>query len=85
MTILCVLLAITTAAMFVFAEVALYFKHDNARLRRGDFTPEEFQNLCHNLTFADRLSFERGCRDYQEKLFGCHNPNPSYTRKPNDV
>lgn len=42
-----------------------------ARLRRGDFTPEEFQNLCHNIDVqAGRECFEAGCREYQERLFG---------------
>lgn len=43
---------------------------DNARLLRGDFTEVEFQNLCHNLSTKDRARFERGCKDYQNKLFG---------------
>ncbi len=43
------------------------------RLKRGDFTPEEFQALCHHrdekpgCTLAD---FGEGCREYQRKLFG---------------
>lgn len=43
---------------------------ENARLRRGDFTPEEFQNLCHKeppLSFCD---FAEGCHKYQRELFG---------------
>jgi hypothetical protein len=39
------------------------------RLRRGDFTPEEFQNLCHNSFPCSREVFEQGCKDYQAKLF----------------
>lgn len=43
------------------------------RLKRGDFTPEEFQSLCHhrdekpNCTATD---FYEGCHLYQQKLFG---------------
>lgn len=48
------------------------------RLKRGDFTPEEFQNLCHNLHKKTALAkvgnlpqvFCDGCEDYQKKLFG---------------
>lgn len=43
------------------------------RLRRGDFTPEEFQALCHHLDErpgCTREAFEQGCREYQMKLFG---------------
>jgi hypothetical protein len=43
------------------------------RLKRGDFTPEEFQNLCHN-RHADPMctpeDFFAGCAEYQRKLFG---------------
>jgi hypothetical protein len=41
------------------------------RLKRGDFTEEEFQSLCHNLAADDRDRFRRGCEEYQKKLFGC--------------
>lgn len=41
------------------------------RLTAGRFTPEEFQNLCHNLPEGcTREVFERGCKDYQDRLFG---------------
>jgi hypothetical protein len=40
------------------------------RLKRGDFTEEEFQNLCHNFSEADECRFKRGCEEYQRKLFG---------------
>ena len=41
------------------------------RMRRGDFTPEEFQNLCHNLPpHCTREAFAAGCAEYQRKLFG---------------
>lgn len=41
------------------------------RLKRGDFTPEEFQKICHNLPEdCKREDFEKGCKEYQEKLFG---------------
>lgn len=42
-----------------------------SRLREGRFTPEEFQNLCHNKDVQDGFdAFVSGCRDYQQKLFG---------------
>lgn len=44
------------------------------RLKRGDFTPEEFQNLCHNLHCKGgvftRKEFAAGCLQYQDRLFG---------------
>lgn len=45
------------------------------RLKRGDFTPEEFQNLCHNLPeHCTHEVFDAGCRQYQSKLFGKERP-----------
>lgn len=46
------------------------------RLRRGEFTREEFHELCHHLDKnpnCTRADFESGCAAYQLKLFG---PNP---------
>lgn len=43
-----------------------------ARLKRGEFTEEEFQNLCHNLNENDYCRFKKGCEEYQEMLFGKH-------------
>lgn len=41
------------------------------RLRRGEFTPEEFQNLCHNTDVqAGFDAFADGCESYQQKMFG---------------
>lgn len=40
------------------------------RLRAGSFTPQEFQNLCHNFDEKDREVFVAGCIEYQKKLFG---------------
>src|SRR5688572_30875047 len=40
------------------------------RLRAGQFTEEEFQNLCHNLNTDDAGRFKTGCLAYQQKLFG---------------
>ncbi len=40
------------------------------RLRRGDFTEEEFQGLCHKFQEADACRFAQGCVDYNRKLFG---------------
>jgi hypothetical protein len=42
------------------------------RLKSGDFTKEELQNLCHNLSEDDEQRFRQGCSDYQKKLFGCN-------------
>jgi hypothetical protein len=41
-----------------------------ARLKSGQLTPEELQNLCHNLPESDREAFRAGCVEYQKKLFG---------------
>jgi hypothetical protein len=55
------------------------------RLREGDFTEAEFQNLCHNLkvdgrpvTAADVCRFSDGCTGYQRKLFGAELVNAAY-------
>ena len=40
------------------------------RLKSGNFTEEEFQNLCHNMTTDDLCRFRKGCEEYQRKLFG---------------
>lgn len=41
------------------------------RLKRGDFTPAEFQNLCHSKTVQDGFGdFVVGCHEYQQQLFG---------------
>ena len=40
------------------------------RLKRGDFTEEEFQNLCHNFSEDDACRFRQECEAYQTKLFG---------------
>ena len=44
---------------------------ENTRLKKGNFTPDEMQNLCHNLTTTDAQTFATGCTEYQCKLFGC--------------
>lgn len=41
-----------------------------ARLKAGNFTEEEFQNLCHNFSADDACRFKKGCEEYQKKLFG---------------
>jgi hypothetical protein len=45
-------------------------RRENERLLRGEFTEEEFQNLCHNMTTDDACRFKAGCEAYQKKLFG---------------
>jgi hypothetical protein len=48
-----------------------------ARLKEGQFSEAEFQNLCHNMrvdgqpiTYETVHSFEQGCVEYRRKLFG---------------
>jgi hypothetical protein len=41
-----------------------------ARLKEGNFTEEEFQNLCHKFQQEDITRFCKGCENYQTKLFG---------------
>lgn len=44
-----------------------------ARLKRGDFTPEEFQHLCHHRDEKPGCTphdFMIGCQLYQRQLFG---------------
>jgi hypothetical protein len=47
---------------------------ENARLRQGDFTSDEFQALCYHFDRrkpgCTREEFEAGCLEYQRKLFG---------------
>ncbi len=40
------------------------------RLREGEFSDTEFQNLCHCMPENDRDAFFTGCTEYQRKLFG---------------
>jgi hypothetical protein len=40
------------------------------RLKAGDFSEEEFQNLCHKFQDTDKQRFCDGCEAYQIKLFG---------------
>ena len=54
----------------ILVNTLLLAKSEIERLLRGDFTPEEFQNLCHNTNTCDREKFEQGCKQYQDKLFG---------------
>lgn len=46
---------------------------DVKRLKEGNLTPEEFQNLCHNLHLKEKpctqREFEDGCRRTQEAIF----------------
>lgn len=48
----------------------LRLQQEVERLKRGDFTEPEFQNLCHNFDPSDEARFEQGCLEYQAKLFG---------------
>ena len=41
------------------------------RLKSGNFTDKEFQDLCHTQQVQDGYtSFVNGCNEYQNKLFG---------------
>ena len=40
------------------------------RLKRGDFTEIEFQNLCHRFQDSDADRFANGCVEYMNNLFG---------------
>lgn len=51
-----------------------FLQKEVLRLKEGKFSPEELQNLCHNLTTLDRIAFLKGCKSEQEKLFGKINP-----------
>lgn len=39
------------------------------RLQKGDFTEEEFQNLCHNFNEDDAERHKQGCIEYHKLLF----------------
>lgn len=48
-------------------------RDDIARLKYGKFTPDELQDLCHNLSgdcVAQYEAFCDGCASYQRKMFG---------------
>lgn len=47
----------------------LMLKNTIDRLRRGEFTPDELQDLCHNLDGSQERAFKLGCEGYQQKLF----------------
>lgn len=53
---------------------ALILAQEIDRLRRGDFTEEEFQTLCHNFSEDDEKRFRAGCESYCAKLFGKEKP-----------
>lgn len=58
---------ISTTASIIIQEQS----EDIERLKRGEFTPEEFQNLCHNRTVQDGYpAFIEGCANYQREMFG---------------
>jgi hypothetical protein len=41
------------------------------RLKVGELTEQEFQDLCHGLIGSDGpVRFAQGCREYNRKLFG---------------
>lgn len=45
---------------------------ENARLLRGDFTPEEIHGFCHKIPeTVSAEAFANGCAEYQRRLYGC--------------
>lgn len=63
-------------SMIALQEESLADKAEIARLKRGDFTEREFQDLCHHFGPDDAARFKQGCEDYQRKLFGCPKEKP---------
>jgi hypothetical protein len=61
-------------------EIREYHSHDTfllklaaqeiERLLEGNFTEEEFQNLCHNFSEDDAKRFSKGCIEYNQRMFG---------------
>jgi hypothetical protein len=47
-----------------------------ARLKRGEFTPEEFQDILHASTETSRNQWERAISEYRGKLTGFTKPEP---------
>lgn len=62
--------ALLRAGMESQAELMDVLKQENRRLKAGDFTEEEFQNLCHRFGEDDACRFGAGCIEYNLKLFG---------------
>lgn len=60
----------TTRLIVSLEEEISLLQGEITRLKEGDFTPEEFQNLCHNNYPCSLKEFRQGCRDYQCWLFG---------------
>jgi hypothetical protein len=52
------------------------------RLKRGEFTPDELQTLCHNLSTDDACAFVRGCHAYQTQLFGAEKLREAKEKMP---
>lgn len=50
-----------------------YYENEIKRLQEGSLTNEEFHNLCHNTKCVSREEFERGCLEYQNKIYGDKN------------
>ena len=49
---------------------------ENQRILRGEFTDDELQGFCHNLSEENEVAFKAGCVAYQARLF-------PYSRSPN--
>lgn len=57
-------------------------KTEVERLKLGDFTEEEFHNVCHNQSEDDEQRFIQGRSDYRKRLFGCKNGENGKCDKP---
>lgn len=59
------------------AELLHEVKQEIRRLKAGEFTEEEFQNLCHKFQDGDARRFAFGCLAHNQKLFGQRSALPS--------
>lgn len=60
-------------SIIVLEDKVAYLQSEIDRLKSGDFTEQEFQNLCHKFSEEDEKRFKAGCLEYQNKLFGDKN------------
>jgi hypothetical protein len=73
---------ISKAAFRILVNRILDLEKEVERLKEGNFTQEEFQNLCHNKQVQDGYEcFVEGCNEYQKKLFGrCQNDQAEFQK-----
>ncbi len=60
----------TTRRAIALLDCVDYLESEIVRLKRGDFTEKEFQDLCHGFSADDCERFKAGCKEYQRQLFG---------------